>query len=358
MNGIILIGKKTKYNGGPSGIVNGLEKEFMKSNINTISLRLSDNDNRLKYVVKLFKTIYLHPGYAVNVHSDGFMLSLLVLFCSKIFRRNRGYFLTVHGIHKTVNRIYGKHEIFHELMEKILLKKFPSLICVSEMLKKDIEQTYRRHNCIYVVPNATDIDCYLKSISVRKENKLIMLGGINEVKGIDVALELMRYLIVDKQMNIKLEIYGKIYSEDVKERYEQYLRENKLENYIYYKGELYDKAKIAKILNQSLLQLCLSKYDSFNVSVIEGMIVGCPAICSIGCGASYLIESWKNGLNVDLKFQFFNNAYKYIVKCQKNDLFYLEQLNNAANIQEEVSWRNVGNEYCKIMQIKRNNINR
>ena len=36
MNGIILIGKKTEYNGGPSGILNSLESEFVKHNINTI----------------------------------------------------------------------------------------------------------------------------------------------------------------------------------------------------------------------------------------------------------------------------------------------------------------------------------
>ena len=241
MKGIILIGKKTEYNGGPSGILDGLEEAFKKNNINMISLRLSANDNRLKYIIELFKAIYLHPDYAVNVHSEGFLLSFLVLLCSKIFRRNRVYFLTVHGIHRAVNRIYGEYSNFHEVIEVILLKKFPSLICVSEMLKKDIEQTYKRKKNIYVIPNATDIGCYLEKSMGKKENKLIMLGGINKVKGIDRDLELMNYLIKHKRMNIKLEIYGKIYSEDVKKQFDQYITANKLEEYIYYKGEVRKK---------------------------------------------------------------------------------------------------------------------
>lgn len=353
MNGIILIGKKTEYNGGPSGILNSLESEFAKYNINTISLRLATDDNRLKYVLKLFEIIYSHPDYAINVHSDGFLLSLLVFFCSKVFR-NRIYFLTVHGIHKTVNRIHGKHSNFHEVLEEILLKKFPSLICVSEMLKNDIEQMYKRTKNVYVIPNATDIGRYLKNTAIKKENKLIMLGGINKVKGIDKVLELMSYLIINKQMDIKLEIYGKIYSEDAKEEFDQYIRENRLEEYIYYKGELQDKREVAEVLSQSLLQLCLSEYDSFNVSVIEGMVMGCPTICSTGCGASYLIKSCQNGLKVNMESTFLNELiYEYIIKCKKNNGFYLEQLYNAMNIREDVSWERVTKKYCEIMQIER-----
>lgn len=354
MKGIILIGKKTKYNGGPSGILDGLEDEFVKHDINTISLRLSANDNRLKYVLKLFKTIYSNSDYAINVHSDGFLLSLLVLFCSKIFRKNRIYFLTVHGIHRTVNYIHGKHSNFHELMEKVLIKKFPSLICVSEMLKEDIRQMYRRTKNIYVIPNATDIGFYLNNSVSEKENKLIMLGGINKVKGIDKILELMRYLVINKQMDIKLEIYGKIYSRNAKEKFDQYIQANNLEEFVYYKGELHNKREIAEVLSQSLLQLCLSKYDSFNVSVIEGMVMGCPAICSTGCGASYLIKSWENGLIVNIKSTFFDEVYEYIIKSQNDNEFYLKQRHNAMDIKEEVSWEKVVEKYCEIMQIEKN----
>ena len=97
------------------------------------------------------KNSELEEAYDVldKLSADEDVYKRQVLFCSKVFKQNRIYFLTVHGIHKTVNRIHGKHSNFHETLEEILLKdvyKRQDLFTGIVSVNAEIQLTFQRQH--------------------------------------------------------------------------------------------------------------------------------------------------------------------------------------------------------------------
>lgn len=351
--GIIIIGQKKKYLGGPSGIIDGLENTFSKIGIPYKSIRLEDSTNKLKYIFKVMNAVRNGKNYCINVHTGSFFLCLFICFLSKIFTKDRSYYLTVHGSHRAALRTDGKKDLINEWIESLYLKKFSNLICVSEELRSEIQERYNRKKNIYVIPNATDIENYriVKKNFPNDVMHFVLLGGVNRVKGVLECLELISFLKNHTEVPLILDIYGTTSSEHMAHEFETILIRYGLQNYVHYHGEVHSKKEIAGIFSNATFQLCLSHYDSFNVAIIEGMVVGCPAICSSCCGASYLITSNENGLIVDLKKNYLKKIYSYIKKNIVDEEFYQHQCKNAIKIAPRVRWENIANAYCKIMGV-------
>lgn len=326
---------------GPANIVRGLVKEFDKMNVSYEAVLLKENMSKFEFSKQLVKALKNNQSSTVNVHTEGFLIPLLVYVCSYIFRRH-SYYLTVHGIYKIEAEMAGKAKKHYILLEGFLYKHFPNIICVSEMLKDNIEVIYGRKKNVSVIPNATDAESNL----IFKRNKpieLITLGGLRKRKGIDSLLDLAEFF-KKNELDFHISIYGT--DEGSKTIFDEEVRKRALCSLVEYKGQLNDKQEVYDKVRAADFQLCLSLYDTYNVAIAESLVLGCPCIATDKCGASYLIQDGVNGIVVKNEQSEFRRILEYIKTFDETKRRKIEE--GSAKYKEELSWRKIADQYSNL----------
>lgn len=292
----VLIAKcKNSIQSGPANIVRGLLDHFPETNNEMIPLLLTEQTGKISFIKQTVDTILHTEKSVINVHTDGFLIPFLVYCCSLLNKRN-SYYLTVHGIYDYDSSASGRRKWYYVWLERFLYRNFQNLICVSEMLKKDIEDHFGRSKKIYVIPNATDAASNVEWDADRVSIELISLGGLRKCKGIEEQLELFEYLKANG-IPFHASIYGGDYGNCV--WYEQEISKRDLVHQVDYCGLMRNKQDVYDTIRRADFQLCLSRYDTFNVAIAESLVLGCPCIATNRCGAAYLIEDGENGLIID-----------------------------------------------------------
>ncbi len=193
-------------------------------------------------------------------------------------------------------------------------------------------------------------------IYVKDENKInakkskvfniVSISNINPIKGIEFLLEISKKF---KDRNIKFHLIGNVWKSQMK--YYKKIREKakleKLSNIKFY-SQL-NKEKIRKILLNSDLYLCLSKYESSPMAVWEAMSYSLPVITTDVGDLAYFNKIYKFGFiikrknikNVQekiLSIYFDRNLKKKLGQNSKK--FVLERIDlkkNINNFQKELS---------------------
>lgn len=357
MNVIVVAKMFRDISGGPSAVVNELLKAFSGMDVNVIPMLLYDDESKLAYVKKLLKCLVTTDRAAVNVHSDGYLLSLLVLFLSKVIRRHE-YFLTIHGFRKKEVEYLKKTDKKGVFIEKILVKHFDNLIAVSQLLANDIKTSFGIDRKIDVIGNGTE--AHSEAIYNRSDElKFISVGGLRFRKGIEEELLLYRFLN-SKGLKISAKLYGT--EEGNTDWFAQKCKEYNLDN-VEYGGVIYDKQELYERIATADFQISFSKYDTFNVAIIESLVLGCPIITTDRSGASYLVDSGETGLVVgadELNQAGFEKIYEYIRRfdedesCSQdiNSSRVVERrqriIEKAKARQGEFSWKQVAAEYLDL----------
>lgn len=333
--------------GGPANVIKALLKEYSRQNIDIVAILMNNEITSIKFITRLLSNVLFKRNICVNVHTSGFLIPLLVLLISKINRLNR-YYLTIHGIYAVETQQKDNGKLIYKILEKIIYKKFPNIICVSEMLKNDIKLEFGRTKNVYVIPNATDAKSK-KSKVQRDYIQLIEVGGLKKGKGIDKILDLVSFLNNEKNMDVRLLIYGSEEGNRNIDWLNNKLLNLKIENKVVFRGVVNDKQIIYDSVSQSDVQLCLSYYDTFNVAIAESLVLGCPCISSDKCGASYLIND-DNGLVVNLQN---NNLYDQIYEYIHSIIYDKERKKKIYDNREiyidQLSWEKVCESYIKLM---------
>lgn len=350
MNKFIIVGKCYKnQNTGPANIIRGLKAGLEKKKINVEAILLSETCPKKLFLKKLFKMFICERRAIINVHTDGFLICMIIYLFSLVDLKNK-YYLTVHGCCAIECSIKCINKRFYCYLERVLYKHFPNIICVSEMLKGDIKKLYGREKNVYVIPNATEITekNHTKAVFGGEPLRMVMLGGVKQVKGIWETLDLISYLSHNKKISLFLDIYGSEEDEQIHVKFKNKVADLELEEIVRYHGNITDKTEIYRILCNTDFQLCLSRYDTFNVAVIESLVIGCPCICSERCGAKYLIENEENGLIVDINSKgFMEESYMYLKSFIDNPEKYLEIEKYSEKLRSQVSWDGVCEAYLK-----------
>ncbi|OOM09361.1 glycosyltransferase Gtf1 [Clostridium saccharobutylicum] len=347
-NKIIFLGKlnRTNCNNGPSGVLKSLMNAGKK--IDNIDFKIINTN---KEVLKLPR-ILLYSNYkTVCICSDGFFLTFIIFILS-LFDIKRKYYLIIHGIYKIESKYNGiKPNRKTVLIEKIIYKCFPNVICVSEKLKIDIKYYFKRTNNVYVINNGMDLIKLNGSINnfVRGSVlNLIHVGGIKNRKGIYEALELVRAL---NALNIKvfLNIYGDVIDNKSLTKFYNYIKTYNLSHLVCYNGQINDKEKLYNAYYKSDFNLCLSKYDTFNIAVLESMSVGCPCFVTTNCGASEIVESGMDGyvINQDDYIQQIVSIIKLYLNYSNCEIKKLRL--NASIKASKYSWNNVIKQYFALL---------
>ena len=264
------------------------------------------------------------------------------------------YFLTIHGIYKIDASLNGTLSRKHVILEKFIYRRFPNLICVSPMLKNDVQQIFGRNDQMFVIPNGTNAESkqvYENTAINHRIIKLISLGGLKCGKGIIELLQLTVYLAIKKGLPVSLTIYGSeegLYNTAWLNSETQKLG---IDQKVKFLGRESDKQKLYDSIAMSDFQLCLSKYDTFNVAIAESLVLGCPCICTNKCGGAYLIEQNENGLIVDLSnTNAFEDIYYYITSFFNNVSKRLQIYENRVQYQNSLSWKEVCKSYLQLAE--------
>lgn len=327
---------------GPASVVRELIAELKREQVSFHAVLLTERQSKYRFLIDLVSTLKNEDGLVVNVHTDGYLIPFAVLFLSKIFWKH-SYYLTVHGIYQIERAFCGKSKYRYVLLEKYIYKRFPNLICVSQMLKQNIQVIFGRSDNVLVIPNATNAHSDVR----KKKNipmELISLGGLRKCKGIECVLKLAS-VFKEKTCCFHISLYGA--AENNLDWFQKQVMELNLTGLIDYYGEITDKQKVYDIIRQADIQLCFSKYDTYNVAIAESLVLGCPCIASNMCGAAYLINDYSAGLVVDLDEESagnFGNIIEYF-----NNIGNVESYGKTNNDYVDLlSWKNVVSQYLSL----------
>lgn len=338
---------------GAANVIRNLIAGFENLNIDFETILVSEHFSKKQVISRVLKILLFEKNCVINVHTDGLILPFLVYLCSLLDSKN-DYYITVHGsylIESSFGRVPKKKYLF---MEKIIYKNFRNMICVSEMQKKDLIFLYNRSKPTYVIPNATDaMNFAIAKAELNELPHLLMLGGIRSEKGIWKTLQLVDYLHKEKQVLAYLDIYGNVESDSLKQEYFERLKELHLDEYIQYKGMLSNKEQVYSIIENSDFQLCLSNYDSFNVAILESIVLGCPCLCTNKCGASSFVVDTNCGIVVDNEDdEWLEDAAMYIQRLIERPDVYRALSEKAIEIKDKVTWKAICEMYISQMNLR------
>lgn len=351
---ILVVGRMYSRTGsinGPAAVIKAIIEEFEKKKIDYELIDYDDAKiSKLKYLTKIMIKIILNKNCIVNVHTEGYFIPILIMVISK-FKKSHEYFLTVHGIvsieSKFINHEMSKKEIY---FEKVLFKKFPNLVCVSEKLKIDIKKYFGREEKVYVINNGIYIDKDAFSNICFKNNEiaLITTGGIKRRKGIFESLEFMNILNNKRKYNTILYIYGSFDDEETLKIFNERVKKYNLNERVIYKGIIKEKDELYKKYGEAHLNLCLSHYDTFNVAALESMAVGTPSIVSVQCGAAYLINNYYDGFKIDMEKDYIEDLLKILDYVIDNSEKYFAIRKNSFENVKKYSWSKTAEEYVNL----------
>lgn len=198
-----------------------------------------------------------------------------------------------------VRAIYSSSIKFEYLISKLLVKKAPTFICGSALLKNYKTPQKKIYKFISTLIDENDIEHDGKSILGKNTIKILFVGRIVKYKGLTYALkaiDLLLNTINTTTMNIELIVIGeggdRIHAE-------KFVLENKLSNHIHFKGFINDKKKLSAIYNECDLLVVPSLTEGTPKIVPEAMAKGLPIIASNVGELPFMVEHNKNGYIVE-----------------------------------------------------------
>ncbi len=264
----------------------------------------------------------------LDVHSPKFYW--ICLLVSKIFNKK---------IIITRNVIYRKKGL-KKIINKYLYKNCDHIITVSgqvkEVIVKDFKVEENKITTIYDCVNKKEFsenerleirDKIRGYYQIGKDTILLaIIARIEKIKGHDLVLKTVKMLI-DKKIKVKLIIIGKEEDKIFCSKLKEYIKENKLENYIFFVGF---KDNIEDYLIASDIIVSSSYFESMGKSILEGLFYNKPFVATKVGGLMELISE-DYGIFVDAGD--YMNLYSGILKVISNYGFYA---NNICNMNKEI----------------------
>lgn len=332
----------------PGEIVHNLVQHLKKKELNVQHINTfgTNKVSKIKALIKIFSILFEHK-VIVNVHSFGYILPLIVALISKINKSNK-YYLTVHGLSSIELRENGNINAARkkEVLENILFSTYENIIVVSDLLKKTIETKYNRKNKVYVIPNGIHlVDKKEKTLRNNNEIHIIHAGGISELKGLNEMIKFMNILVNELHLNAYLSIYGSVYNDQSLGLFNDLLEKFNLSSHVEYKGKI-SRENLFLAYEQNDFCIALSKFDTFNMTILEALSVGTPAICNNQVGISSYLSQVSN-IVLDDKFDY-NNINKVLNENLNNN--YINMSRNALDIARQFSFDHVCAMYLNLFK--------
>ena len=285
---------------------NGDEKiDYCDKQFNLPFERLPFKSNNFKAYKKLKEII--NKGEYEIVHCHTPVASVLTRKAARKMRKRIGtkVIYTAHGFHFYKGAPLKNWLIYYPIEKRyakdtdilITINEEDYAIAVRKLKAKRIEHVHG----IGVNPKKFMIDISESERDEKRANFTVQpldflityVAELNNNKNQMMLLEAMKKIVVEYP-NIKLLLAGDGVN---KEKYEKYIRENKLQSNVLLLGYRTDIPMLLKI---SDLYVATSKREGLPVNIVEAMIAGLPVVATDSRGQRELISDGENGYVVKI----------------------------------------------------------
>lgn len=162
-----------------------------------------------------------------------------------------------------------------------------SLTTVSNSLKELIIEKYHIEKKIDIIPNLVPDFFWEDEYSGNKKHDIftiIFIGGLTTIKNPFLLLESIR--LVSHSENIKLQVIGEGV---LKNKLQKYAEKTGISHLVEFHGRL-AREKVREVLSKSHLLVSTSTFETFGVTIIEGLAKGIPVVATNSGGPEDIIQ--------------------------------------------------------------------
>ena len=185
-------------------------------------------------------------------------------------------------------------KLYDNLYGKKILKDAALIFALNKIEKTQLRIKGIEPQRIKIIPNGVELPSRIK-INTKSENdkniiKILYLGRIDYVKGIDILIKAFSIIIEQKkQKNVVLIIAGPDYG------FGKYIKKlvfsnNNIRDKVIFKGYV-DGEEKSRLFMEADIFVLPSRYDAFPLSVLEAAAHGLPLVISNKCYISEWIKS-------------------------------------------------------------------
>lgn len=178
------------------------------------------------------------------------------------------------------------------ILNKIKILIASAIINHSELAilpSKAILRSIESHGIIKetkIIPNVVNTKIFNKNRSNKVNNvkRLLFVGGLEKIKGVEYLLRALS-IVVKNRNDFILDIVG---DGPERERYEKIVKDLKLENYVFFHG-LKSKGEVAEFMKRCSFFILPSLWESQACVLIEAMACGKPVIATSSGGPKEIV---------------------------------------------------------------------
>ena len=339
-------------NRGPLGVAKALIDQF-KLRSDYIS---REYGGPFSLVRAIFAIPFRYEGHSICIHANGYKIPALLYFASLIDMRNK-YYCVMHGIAR-IESSYRPIKQSVIILERFIFRHFSNIICVSDFQRQELFKLYGSRENVHIIGNGVDVSQFIgdeDDISYplsTKQVTAITTGGYESRKGTDLAIEVLVQLRRICGINIKMIVCGRdgIEVGSNRELCEALAKDGGID--LEYFGEVEDKSNLIKLYKSCDFYFGLSRFDTFNVSVLEGAAARCIPVISNMCGAYNLFDV-DSSVQCDIESKEWINiaTLKLARICNDSSRFKMMSL-SAYQIASNSSWAQIAQQYCILFEDK------
>jgi glycosyltransferase involved in cell wall biosynthesis len=159
-------------------------------------------------------------------------------------------------------------------------------IAVSEPVRSTVEQFAGELGDMVVIPNGVDGSVFKlpEAGQPRDSNRVLFVGAIRPVKGVDILLKTMR-LLVDRGRNVQLLLAGEAFYGPYRreeQRLKEMTNELNLRDVVQFAGKK-SPPELAKLMQESGVLVLPSRAESLGMVLVESLACGTPVVAT-RCG--------------------------------------------------------------------------
>lgn len=306
------------------------EIDFSKIEYRTI-IKQSNNPikklwNKIKYklIYQYLPSNFVHKWIIPQRRIDTY-IAFTEGYCTKILAHNKKkkiawVHIDLKALPWTINeQIYSNIE-----EEKATYLKYNNVVCVSNSVKKIMQQEYNLNN-VTTIYNPIDVDYIIKLSNdvnnhvISEGFNIISVGRLTYQKGYDLLIPIISKLI-KQGLDIHLYLLG---DGSEKESLKQIIKKENIENNIHLLGYLKNPYPLMKNMD---LFVCSSRSEGYSLVIAEALTLELPVISMNCSGPNELLANNKYGILCNN----YETLEKELVKIYTNQ-DYLTDLKNKAS---------------------------
>lgn len=223
---------------------------------------------------------------------------------------NIPYFITEHFTGWILNEKMRSKKIYRKILLDVVSH---SIICiaVSSFLKNEMIELYNlSEDKIKVVPNIVNDLFFKNRVLINKEEKFMLsiIGNLIELKNHLILFKAIQNLI-EMGYKIELKVIG---TGELENSLREFVKLNKLTNNIKFLGQL-NRDEIAVIMSKSHAIVSASTFETFGVTIIEGLALGRPVVVLDSGGPRDIVRKEDGIIFKENSPEAFTKAIQYVI---------------------------------------------